>query len=146
MHRTNSFFPTAVHNAMTYQPITDALQWIDQEMGHRYLVLKGREFGTTTRLISQSGPVFVSLVESHKLRRGSLTQTTSSDSCLFRLPSILRCRLVRWKCCHWQYNSPIQTRWPFGEEHDQVTAFCRPNLTDICFPAQLLDSHVPNGF
>jgi hypothetical protein len=52
--------PIAVRFALAYQPITDTVHFADAEMGHRYLILKGREFGTTTRVISQLGPVNVS--------------------------------------------------------------------------------------
>lgn len=50
---------TATRNALAYQPLSDTLLFVDQDLGHRFSVLKGREFGTTTRIVSQTGPVGV---------------------------------------------------------------------------------------
>lgn len=60
-HKANAAANTAVRYAIAYQPLTDALQVVDQELAHRYVVLKGREMGTTARLTSQNGTVSVSL-------------------------------------------------------------------------------------
>ena len=86
-----------MRTVLAYHPLADALQFVDQEMGHRYVVLKGREFGSTTRVTSQNGPVIVRQVLDRLYEGCNLTEISDIiGSCMLQLSSLLGFGFSGW--------------------------------------------------